>query len=194
MAREKLTIARVFIAPTPFVSSQIQTTITNKTIPTTGWKQIYTKGAIEISRKRETVKLENDQQGLVDEVITKDTYEIKLPLSASDFETLLNIIKLDPEAGSSDTVLKIRSNSGKSLTDTAFTLLIYDKASDPSNETDEPNPDNCDESWVFWKCVISSDVTVKFSGEQRILELTITPLIDTTSGTYGIVGTITKQT
>lgn len=197
---EKLKISRVFLGSTLLSDTQTDGIITSQTIPTQDsttsytWVQLNTMGSVSIDIGRETKPVGNDQLGDTGVFIMKQPVKVTIPLSVTSFDTFANYTKIDPDY-TSGTFLGLKDNKGVSIP--GVSLLIYDKDLDNDNETDTPDVTADPKTFVLFNCVVDSNVTTKWDGEQDIIELTFTGLANTGSGSSrgykGGMGTFTEE-
>lgn len=142
----------------------------------------HTKGGVKVSYKPEYEDIIVDQYGksVTDKVLTKEVWEIKVPLAETQ---VANIAKSIPTSTTAGNVTKFGSQAGARLSTGAGELLLHPTAVTGTAE-----------DWVFYKAVISGDIEYTYAvDEERVAEVVFTALIDESksNGNYhGHVGTI----
>jgi hypothetical protein len=191
MDGERLLTARVFVTIVSgkidkLPAAVINSIVTNKTIPTTAsatpqsYMQIFTKGEVSITVKKETEKVGNDQEGTTGVYRKSTSVTVKIPLSKTDFDAMMYYSMVDPDAVAGDTVGFYKENAG--VREKGLSLLIYDKSTDNANFTDIPDFTNDPEAQILFNCVNLADTVKKFDGGQDICELEFEALAITDSG------------
>lgn len=205
---ETIKIARAFVPvdtngnATKFSDAQANTIVSDRKIPLPSsaspqnYKQLFTKGETAITVTPENVEVGNDQMGTTGIYRKNTKLRVSLPLSTLSFKSLLEFARLDPTAELTATAGDYKENSGLELSGLGFSLLVYDKGSDPDNDSDIPDFTNDDNAQVFFACVVQSETKVGYNGDQGVLTLDLTPLANTSStgaakGKKGSFGTFT---
>lgn len=186
----RILYARVFVAvdatgkAMKLGSTALNTIVTDKKLPapTQLWRQVFTKGAVDIAVNSEFKAAGNDQQGDTEVYVTKMPLKVSLPLETTSFDNLMEFAKLDPNAASNATAGFYRENSGVNLTDRGCTFLIYDKNTDPDNDSDVPDPLMDDNAQIFWNLVNMAGSKISYNGEQDVFNLELTPLANKAAG------------
>lgn len=163
------------------------------------WQQLFTKGALTLSRSGETLELENEQEGLVDVVISgRDEWEVKFDLSEIDAKIFFNLLGLTPDQNIDfDTTDVLRNislnNAGVSMLSNGFPVFFYRKQFDPNNLTDTPKVGTGSDplAFCFAKGVLSSrDLEISYDAKgQMVVTVSIKPVSvnGTTNKGVGIV-------
>lgn len=177
----KIKNPRVFVKSTKLTDDQANALITSQQLPTAGWVQLNTQGAVELNYERDALDLENAQSGVVAVATKSDRGTLKIPFDSTSFDVLTKYIVVDPNFNENDYYFVMASNRGTTLT--GVSLLVYDKDLDPTNETNVPNLTNADQSLrVIFEGVSSEGVMEKWDGEQDIIEVTFRLLANQGSG------------
>lgn len=192
LAEYKKSIPRVFVR-TKFSDLECDLIKTSSAIPTSGdWVQIYTgDGGIVLTPTRTTTKL-GDQQTGSSRVIQDDmecTMEINI--AQVSLEVLQDLCLMDPSSSTSADVLDLKANRGLDITDSAISLLVYDKNYDPSNETNIPDIDADPMAIVIFKACPMDAAPVVYNAQQGTYKLTFECLVSKSAGSSnGIMGRI----
>lgn len=191
---EVVRTARVFVRNVLLTDTQCDAVKDSSQIPTSEWEQLYSKGDVTISAGREIIEVGNDQIGTTALYIANQPVEITLPLSEDSFNILLKYAQIDPTWSSGDTTFDYKDNRGVELS--GFSLLIYDKNEDPTNETNTPDVTADSRTHIFFEVVNKAGTDIHYNSDQGIVTLTLTALANNSSsgnakGLKGMCGTFT---
>lgn len=199
----KFPVARVFVAVDAdgkvmkLGATALNAIKTAKTLPapTQHWKQLFTKGEVNVDSPREFNEGGNDQVGMTNVYIKSQKLKAMLPLETTSFVALMEYSKLDPAAADIDVVGFYAENSGVEITNSGATYLIYDKNTDLDNNSDVPDPTGDTNAQVIFNGVNLASPKVAYNGEQDVYPLEITGLANMEAGSAkglkGAFGTFT---
>lgn len=202
MATAKKATPRIFLYA-KFADATCDSIVTSQEITTTGGTQIYTvkdSGGVTLETDRPVSELGFEQVGVTDIFLDGDTATLKMTIGAANNTggtaiedlTLAQIAQLtgiDPNFTGTDTAMWGRSNEGAEIS--GFSLIIYDKQVDATNNTNVPDVTADGKMWVIFNATPVKVSTLKKDGKQVGYELELRCLVSTSTGSasgvsYGI--------
>ena len=191
MTNESTGAYKVFVGKAEFTASQIDSVygaalpVSTSTTPYE-WLQLRTKGTLTLSRSGETLDLENEQEGLVDVIISsRDDWTLKFDISEISAKMFFNMLGLTPNTAidfaTTDTSRSIPlNNSGVSMQTNGFPVFFYRRQYDATNLTDDPKVGTGSDplAYCFTKGVLA-DRTLELAYDakgQMVASITIKPI------------------
>lgn len=190
---------RVFIRKNPLDADQIDTCITEGRIPTSEWKQLFTEGDVTVRFSRETIDLKTNQEGLLKTLYSSyDTVEIEIPIADISYETVVEILRINPTDISTSSSWKKLAGSymGVDASSNPLSLLLYHLAYDSSNNSDIPKVGAGSDptALLFFKVASASNLELAYTpGAQQILRVTLKAFATdgtTNKGVLGVFGSL----
>jgi hypothetical protein len=186
---EKKPIARIFVKTdgsgnvTKLSDADCNAVVTSGKIATSGWYQLYTgDGGVSYMKGRETSDIENQQLGVVDVSVDRENSTLRVTLSATGLAELqsLNVFNL----GTTGTTgaMGDKESRGSLLGTKGMSFLIYNKNTDPTNETDTPAVTADPFTWIVFNAVPVSEAGMTWNNERDLITLEFRALANTGSG------------
>lgn len=189
---EKKPVARIFVRTdvngnaTKLSDAECNTIVTSAKIPThasTGWFQIYTgDGGVSYIKGRETSNIENQQLGVVDVSVDRETSIARITTSSTGLAELQQLNAFNLSSTGTSAVMGDKESRGALLGTKGISFLIYDKNLDPNNETNVPNLTADPFTWVIFNAVPVSEAGMTWNNERDLLTLEYRPLASASTG------------